>query len=442
MSSAQQSPPPKQSSPGPTRAERRPKLGRAFNVIWTASVVSALGDGMRLAALPLLATQLTSDPVLLGAVGAAAQLPWFLLSLQAGALVDRWDRRRVMWRVDAVRCAVLLLLSSAIWSGHATVAWLVVAAFILGCGQVFFELSAQALIPAMVPDEPTALMRANGRMFSAQVNGEKLSGPPLGAALYSVGHAFPFFLDAVSFFVSSVLVGSIRRMAGTAAEKKPETGATPTEAPRSRMRTEVWEGLRWLLGHRVLRALAYTAGLSNIVFSAKMVLLVLLAKDQLRIGNMGYGLLLSATAIGSILGSFGADWVGRHIGPGTMRCVGMVVEGLSVVGLGLAGNAWISGAMMAVTGCSMSIQNVVTGSLRQRIAPPAMLGRVLAASRLIAMLGAPVGALLGGWLGGATSIRLPFVLGGIFMILVALIAVPALNDRAVQSALDDSSRGT
>ncbi|MCX5240989.1 MFS transporter [Streptomyces prunicolor] len=405
----------------------RSQLGRTFTKVWGASVVSALGDGVHMAALPLLAAQLTGDPLLIGAVGAASTLPWFLFALPAGALVDRWNLTKVMWRVDAARFAVLGMLAAVVLAGHAGISLVLTVAFLLGCGQVFFEISAQALVPAIVSKDSRALMRANGRLFAAQTNGERLVGPPLGAALFSLSPFIPFLANALSFMASSALIGSL----------KGSFDRSPSPAPtRRRLRAEVAEGLRWLLRHRVLRALAGTAAMGNIVFSAKMWLLVLLAHDQLGLNDVGYGLLLSSTAVGALLGSFAAPRIGDRVEPGSMRCAGMIVEGLCILGIGLTGSPWIAGGLMAVTGCSMSVQNVVVGALRQRLAPPEMLGRVLAASRLISLSGAPVGALLGGYLARTLSLGAPFVLGGVFMVVIALMSLPALSNRSILQATE------
>ncbi|WP_448321907.1 MFS transporter [Streptomyces sp. CO7] len=414
-----------------TRKEKaaQPPLGSSFNKVWGAAIASSLGDGIQLAALPLLAVQLTTDPLLIGTVGAIATLPWFLLGLPAGALVDRWDRRKVLLHSDLVRFVVLALLTVAVMTDHASIGLLIVAGFVLGCGDVFFDIAAQAVMPVVTSGDK-ALIRANSRISAAQINGEQLAGPPIGGVLFSLSRSLPFLANALSFLISAILVSSL----------KGDFGNPPaTEPTRRSLRAEVAEGLRWLLKHRVLRTLAGTAAIGNLVFTAKMALLVLLAKEQLGLGDIGYGLLLSSTAVGAFIGSFMASSISTKLQVGSMRCIGMTVEGLAIVGLGLSENAWVAGAMMAVVGFSMSVQIVIVGSLRQRLAPAEIRGRVLSASRLISLMGAPFGGVLGGYLAGAISLQAPFVLGGLLMVLVALVSLPALSNRSIREAMDEAS---
>jgi MFS family permease len=407
----------------------QPPLGSSFNKVWVATIASALGDGVQMAALPLLAVHLTSDPVLIGAVGAIGTLPWFLFGLPAGALVDRWDRRKVMLRADLVRLAVLTLLAAAVLTDQANIALLILAGFALGCGDIFFDIASQAVMPVVVTGEQ-ALIRANSRISAAQINGEQLAGPPLGGALFSLSQSLPFVGNAISFLVSALFVRSL----------KGDFGNAPTEeTTRKSLRTEVAEGLRWLLRHRVLRALAGTAAIGNLVFTAKMSLLVLLARNQLGLGDFGYGLLLSSTAVGAFIGSFLSSSISKKIQVGSMRCIGMSVEGLAVAGLGLTDSPWVAGAMMATIGFSMSVQIVIVGALRQRLAPAEIRGRVMSASRLISLVGAPFGGILGGYLAGEFGLRAPFVMGGLLMILVALVTLPALSNRSIQDATDDAT---
>ncbi|MFE9986742.1 MFS transporter [Streptomyces sp. NPDC005381] len=409
--------------------QAQPGLGSSFNKVWVAAIASSWGDGVQMAALPLLAIQLTTDPLLIGAVGAIGTLPWFLLGLPAGALVDRWDRRKVMLRADLVRFTILTLLTLAVLTDHANITLLIAAGFALGCGDIFFDISAQAVLPVVVTGDQ-ALIRANSRISAAQINGEQLAGPPIGGVLFSLSHSLPFLGNALSFLISALCVNSLK---GNFANP-PTTQPTTTS-----LRTEVAEGLRWLLKHRVLRTLAGTAAIGNLVFTAKMSLLVLLARNQLGLGDIGYGLLLSSTAVGAFIGSFLSAPISKKIQVGTMRCVGMSIEGLAVLGLGLTTSPWIAGAMMATIGFSMSVQIVIVGALRQRLAPTEIRGRVLSASRLISLMGAPFGGILAGYLASTTSLRTPFITGGLLMIIVALASLPALSNHAIQQATNETT---
>lgn len=407
----------------------RPKLGRPFNKLLGATVISSIGTGMHAAALPLLVLQLTDDPLALGLVVVALEVPWVLVSLHAGVLVDRLDRRQVMMWSDAGRCAVLVGLVVMFLTSQVNLAWLVVAAFALGVGQVFFDVAAQAAIPDLVSRDQVHLSTANGRIAAAETNGEDFVGPPLGSVFFGIWNVLPFAGNALSFAASGALILSIGNNG-----KSAET----SDAPGESVRKEIAEGVRWLLSCRPLRVLTITACLGNIVFSAQFAMLVLLAKDVLDFADAGFGLLLTAAAVGGTVGGLAATAASRRFGPGTVLLVAKITEGLAILVLGLTGNVWVAGAMMIVTGALMTAQKVVASTLRQKIVPRRIVGRVISASRLVAMAGGPVGAVIGGVLASAFTVQTPYVAGGAFLVLVALFAFPALNNRALASAVEEA----
>jgi MFS family permease len=406
------------------------RLGGRFHRLFAATLVSATGTGMHVAALPLLVLQSTSSPVALSLVVAAVEIPWVLVSLHAGVVVDRLDRRRVMVWADAGRFAVVAGLVVLILTGQVNLAWLVLAAFVLGVGQVFFDIAAQSAIPDFVSRDPRHLSAANGRIAAADINGEAFVGPPLGSALFSVWNFLPFAGNAVSFAASGALILSIR----PEAQAKEES-----DAPRKSVRMEIVEGIRWLLGNRVLRALAAITCLGNVVASAQFAMLALLAKQFLGLPDVGFGLLLTATAIGATIGGLTASVVSKRFGPGTVLLAGKAGVGVAVLVLGLVANAWVAALMMMATGALTTAQNVVTSTLRQQIIPRRLLGRVLSSSRMVVMIGGPIGAILGGVLAEAFSVQVTYVAGGVFLILVTLAAYPRLNNRALAGATDESA---
>lgn len=227
----------------------RVRLGRNFAKLWLAQGVSNLGDGLYLTALPLLAATLTRDPFTVSAVMFAEWLPWLLFGLLSGALLDRWDRRRVMWMVDAARLVAVGGLAAAVLTGWASIPLLMLTGFLLGTGQTLVDTGSQALIPALVSRDPGRLERANGRLLGTQMVTQELAGPPAGGFLFSVANWIPFAVDAVSFGVSSALVAAIPG-------RRAAPGSTLAPGRRTSLRAEIAEGLRWLFAHRVLRAMA------------------------------------------------------------------------------------------------------------------------------------------------------------------------------------------
>ncbi|MEJ2853313.1 MFS transporter [Saccharothrix sp. CCNWLW140] len=416
----------------PTKETDDPKvnLGSRFHRLFGATLVSAIGTGMHAAALPLLALQSTSSPLALSFVVMAAEIPWVLLSLHAGVVVDRLDRRRVMVWADLGRFVVLVGLAVLILTAQVNLLWLVVAAFLLGVGQVFFDLAAQSVIPDFVSRDPRSLATANGRIVAAESNGEDFVGPPVGSALFGVGSVLPFAGNALSFAASGLLILSIR------------TDAKPKEVPagtRKSVRSDIVEGTRWLFGNRTLRALATVSCLGNVAATAQFAMLALLAKEVLGLPDFGFGLLLTATAVGATVGGLAATAAAKRIGPGGVMLAGKAGVGAAILVLGLVANAWVAGAMMIVTGALMTAEKVVVSTLRQQIVPDGLLGRVLSSSRLVVMVGGPVGAALGGVLATLFAVQVAYVAAGAFLILVALAFYPVLNNRALASATGGSA---
>ena len=404
------------------------RLGSRFHRLFGATLVSAIGTGMHAAALPLLALQSTSSPMALSLVVMAAEIPWVLVSLHAGVVVDRLDRRRVMVWADFGRFAVLVALAALILTAQVNLMGLVLAAFLLGIGQVFFDVAAQSAIPDFVSRDPRNLATANGRIAAAESNGEDFVGPPLGSVLFGVWNFLPFAGNALSFAASGLLILSTRT------DAKPKG---TSDAPRRSVRSEIVEGIRWLFGNRTLRALAMVSCLGNVVVTAQFAMLALLAKEVLELPDFGFGLLLMATAVGATVGGLAAAAFSKRFGSGAVLLTGKAGVGAAVLVLGLVANAWVAAAMMMVTGALMTAEKVVVSTLRQQIVPDELLGRVLSSSRLVVMTGGPVGAALGGVLASLFAVQVPYVAGGGFLILVALGFYPVLNNRALARATDE-----
>ena len=279
--------------------------GTGFARLWAAQGISNLGDGVYGTALPLLAATLTRDPLLVSLVSFAEWLPWLLFGLLSGALLDRLDRRRVMWAVDAARFAIVGGLAVAVLVDRAGVALLAAVGFLLGTGQTLVDTGAHSILPALVSREGQRLERANGRLVGTQ----ELAGPPAGGFLFSVAGWIPFAVDAVSFAAGSALVATLRGTFG------PAPGEPGPAGRRTTLRVEIAEGLRWLAAHRVLRASAAMVAVVNLLAAAGGAVMVLFAQEKLGLDAVGFGLLLGGSAVGGVLGSLVAARVVRVVGP-------------------------------------------------------------------------------------------------------------------------------
>jgi len=402
--------------------------GSGFTRLWAAQGVSNVGDGVYGTALPLLAATLTRDPFLVSVVSFAEWLPWLLFGLLSGALLDRWDRRRVMWTVDAARFAVVGGLALAVLLDQASIALLAAVGFLLGTGQTLVDTGAQSILPALVSRDPQRLERANGRLIGTQVVTQELAGPPAGGFLFSVAGWVPFALDAVSYAVGSALVASIRGRFGPAAEDPAEGGA------RSTLRAEIAEGLHWLAAHRVLRTTAVMVAVINLLAAGGGAIAVLFAQDRLGLDAVGFGLLLSGSAVGGVVGSVVAARLARAVGTARILIWTMVLSALVFLVFGLSSDPWLAGAMWALVGFFTVVFNVVLGSLRQALTPDRLLGRVISAYRLFSYGAVPLGSLLGGVLARSFGLRAPFVAAGIVIPVATLLCLPAVNTRTIALA--------
>ena len=405
--------------------------GTNFGKLWTASTVSFLGDGVTLAAGPLLAASVTRDPVLVAGVAVAQQLPWLLFSLPGGALVDRLDRRLVMWISDAVRSATIGLLGIAVLFDLANLPVIYAAFFVLGAATVPFAAASTSILPSVVAKG--RLAGANGRLFGAQVVAGQMVGPPLGGLLFASSAPLPFLLDAGSFAAAAALVlamgGSFR-------------ATRPGETPRTTLGAEISEGFAWLWGHRLLRTLAMALGMMNLTSAATFAILVLFAGERLGLGPVGYGVLLSSLAVGGVLGALSAGRIAGRLGAGTTMRAGLLVEASTSAAIALSHNAYVVGAMLALFGFHAIVWNVVTISLRQELVPDGLLGRVNSSYRLLGMGGTAAGALLGGLLAKGFGLAAPFWFAAASVAALTVVAWRILGNGVVAAARENADLTT
>jgi MFS family permease len=391
----------------------RPRLSRAYWRLWWAAGVDNVGDGAFAAAVPLLAVTVTRDPRLVSVVAAATYLPWLLLSLPVGALVDRRDRVGLMWRSQAVQGVIVAVIAVLAAFGLVGVPVLAVAAFGLGAGEVVFANAAQAVLPDMVPKP--LLHKANGHQQVIVTVGQQFVGPPVGSLLFAIAVALPFGLDAGSFALSAALLATLPRR---------------QRVERPRARGQIAAGLRWLVGHRLLRTLALVLGVNTFCGQLGNATLVLLATGTLGLDARGYGVLLGGAAVGSVVGGVVNARVVARIGEIPALVVSLAANALVFVAIGLSPNAVVLGVSLAVNGFVTTLWNIVTVSLRQEIVPADMLGRVNSVYRMLGWGLIPVGAVVGGFVAHAWGLRAPFPVAGGLRAIALVAALPVLLGSA------------
>jgi MFS family permease len=402
-------------------------VNRDWRLLWAANGISSLGDGALLAALPLLAATLTRDPRLIAGVTAWGTLPWLLAALPAGALADRTDGRRLMsgaQLLQGVLVAVLAVLSM-VHAGRIAgeIAVVYAVAFAIGVAETAVKGAGQTLVPAIVP--PEQLERANGRFGATQFAAEEFLGPPLGSLLFAVATPLPFWVDAATFAVSAMLV---LRMRARRRPHRAPLGHLPHLPHLPHRSVKVAEGLRWLARHPLLRVLSGLAAVANLANTMALSTLVLFATQRLHIGPGGYGLLLGAMAAGGVLGSLVSRVVIERLGGRAVVTTTVMLTPAAQLAIAFAGRDPVTVAVLAVV-CSAcaSLWNVATMSLRQRLVPAELRGRVGNAGLALAWGAQPVGAVLGGLVAGSFGLAAPWLLAGLLRLVTALAAMPALR---------------
>ncbi|MFE2937035.1 MFS transporter [Streptomyces sp. NPDC059278] len=404
----------------------RTGLGPSFNRVWASVTVSSLGDGMSFVALPLLAAQLTADPRQIAMVSLAEQLPWLLLGLPSGVLADRFDRRRILWLVDAARALLVGALASAVASGTVTIPLLALVAFLLGSGQTLYSGAWAGMVPALVA--PGALTRANARLQASSLITDTLLGTPLGALLFGIATALPFAVDAVSFAAAAALVFILRGSFQPRSQPASKTSKTWTT-----LRRDTTEGVRWLWRHPLLRRLCLASGITNLVSGGLIAILVLYARQTLGLSNLGFALLVASFALGGVAGAtstprltarFGAPRVLKLTAAGT--AVAAVVAGTATTGP-------MAGMGIAAYGAASLAWNVTAVSLRQSLVPAELLGRVAMAYQMVIGSGTALGAVAAGFTAHAFGLRAPFYAGAALLFAASLISTRSSEKTALPS---------
>jgi MFS family permease len=404
---------------------RKASLGGPFWRLFTASAISSLGDGLVIVGFPLLALTLTRSPLLIAGVAIAGRLPAFLLSIPAGALADRVDRRKMVVAINLVRALVLAVFSVMVLNGHDSLPALYATVFLIGAGGMAFDVATQACLPAMVPlDE---LPRANGYLFTAEVSGEQVVGPGLAGFAFTVGRSLPFIGDAISFALSALVIRSAL----------PHTPLRPDHPP---FLEDIREGLRWFFSHRLLRLLGLVV--ASLAFCQAMVLseLVLYGTHQLQLGHVGYGLFFAGTCLGDVAGSLWAGRIYGRIGPARSLMAAAVVAGGAYIVLSVTHSVGLAMSVLFLEAVGVAIGNVTTLSLRQRITPAHLLGRVASTFRLLIWGLIPFGALTGGLLTARIGIQGAFRVAGVVQLVVIALAAPALFARIHQAEQPSEAR--
>jgi len=384
------------------------RLGRDFRWLLSASIIDSAGDGVTIAAGPLLVASLTRDPLLVSLALLTQYLPTALFGIISGAVADRVDRKSMVVAVNLGRAFVLAVLVVTIVTGVVNIAIVLTGLFVLGTGENFADAASSTLAPTLVPRADLGI--ANARMQGAFVLLGQLLLPPVGAFLFVIGPAIPFASNAIGFLLAIVLVSRIRT------STRPARGEHQTS-----FRADMVEGVQWLIGHPPMRTLALTIVTFNVTYGAAWGVLVLYAGERLHMDAIGFGLLTTAVAVGGVIGTFGFGWLERRFSFASIMRVGLTIETLTHLSLAITTSPiWALGTLV-VFGAHAFVWGTISTTVRQRAVPNELLGRVGGVYRVAIMGGLVIGTPIGGLLARTYGITAPFWFGFVGSALLVIV---------------------
>lgn len=413
------------SSPANQHVPPKPPLGPSFHRLLASSGLANLTDGIGIVAWPWLASLITRDPLAIALVGVAQKLPWFIFALPSGVITDRFDRRWLVIAMDALRFLVLIMLSMAMlmpgmlpevpvdeFPATRLYGLLLISALVVGFAEVLRDNSAVTLLPAIVPH--ARLETANGRMGSVETVMNMMIGPPLAGLVIGLALPLAFGLYGLAFAFAGLLVLSIR---GNFRSQRPEA---------RHWISEIREGTAYLFARPLLRDLAIGLGGLNAIEVMLLTGQLLYAQEVMGLSSAGYGVLLTGLAAGGLVGGLLGESIIRRFGASVClraTIVGCLVWALVVLIMPRSVLVWAALMLSSLTGM---VWNIITVSLRQRLIPPHLLGRVNSVYRFFGLGTMPLGMLMAGasvslieaFLPRSQALAMPFVLGAVLSLLL------------------------
>ncbi len=372
------------------------RLGTGFRWLLASSWSTNFGDGVAVAAGPLLLASLTRDPVLISLAATMQWAPPLVFGLYAGVLADRYDRRRIVMAADLTRAAVLSILGGGLVAGAVTVAGALVALGLLATAEVFADNTSATVTPMLVHRDDLAV--ANSRLQAGFVTLNQLAGPSIGAGLFAAGVVWPFATQLVLVTAGVILVSRV---------VLPAHGRA-VSGVRSTVRRDIAAGFTWVVRHPAVRTLVLTILIFNVTFGAAWSVLVLYATQRLGLGAVGFGLLTTVSAVGGLLGTALYGPLTRRVSLGNVMRAGLVIETLTHLALALTTSAWVAVPIFFVFGAHAFIWYTTSITVRQRAVPAHLQGRVTSVNTIGVYGGLVVGSAIGGVLAGHFGVTAPF----------------------------------
>ncbi len=406
-------------------------LGKAFNRLFGASVISNLSDGLLAVAAPLLAITLTKVPILIAMMSALVMLPWLLFAIPIGLIVDRVDKRLLVTFTNSLRFLIAGLLSLAIATDVVTIYWLLLAAFLIGICEVASDTAAQSLIPVIL--EKKNFEKANSRLNIAETVIQNFVGAPLSGFLYATAIVLPFVLNSLGFLVAAIFVFLIPAHLishGSAEVKK--------DVEKKSFIEDIKFGLSYLWNDRPLRRLVATTSSLGFFYSLSTSTLILFITEILALPAKYFGVLMAGAGSGAILGGILTPTLSKKFGRGGVLAVAIFLSSITVFFQGISPNVWVFGAIGFVSSFTITNWNILLMSCYQVLIPSELYGRIHGARRTFVWGVMPIGAFTGGVI-AHNGLRLPLIVGGIATTLISLSAFKFIYALGNQTSEGDHS---
>ena len=376
------------------------RLGRNFRWLLASSWTTNLGDGITLAAGPLLVASQTHNPLAVAMAAFLQRLPWLMFGLYAGVVADRVSRRLIVIGTGLVRVVILLLLIASILTHHVDTAVVLAALFLFGVNETLGDTTTSTLLPMLVGKDDLGI--ANARSLTGVIVWNQMAGPPIGAALFAAGMALPFVSETVCVLAGLLLFTRVVLPAHAGVVR------AAGESRVARVHQDIREGWRWLWNHPAVRTLAITIFTFNVTFGAAWSVLVLYARERLGMNALGFGLITTALAVGGLLGTASYGWLERRVPLGVIMRAGLIIETLTHLTLALTRWIWLALIVFTIFGAHAFIWGTTSTSVRQRAVPAEFQGRVSSVYLTGTVGGIVIGSALGGVVASLWGITAPF----------------------------------
>ena len=425
---------------------------RNFNLLLTASTFSNLADGIAGFAYPWLFSLLTRDPLLISIVSVLVNLPRLIFVLYAGVIADKFNRQKILiytrlGQVFLTSMFILLIfinldsIPKAVQfnepqfeSKFLIISTAYLLAFMFGLLEVTRDNAAQAFLPQIVSKDN--LPKANGRLFGIEIVTNNFLGTPVGGFLIGLSLITPFIFDTLLMLASVFFIIGI----------KGKFERHEKNSKKQNTSEMIKEGVNWLKNNTLLKRLAIYTGIANFFGSMQFPIMILFAQELIGLNAIQYSFLAYGAAIGGLVGSQLANKVNARFEESKTLLISVALFGIGMFAPYVTSNPFVIAGSFGLSSFGSVLWNVQAVSIRQSLIPDNLLGRVNSVYRLLALGLNPIGALFGGALvkilntsfSREFALRFPFLLGGIFMLILFFSAPRLLSQKLINETKNNT----